>query len=141
MSWLTAARCVAALSTSQEIRLEGSTLHALTPHIVLPVAEPKEGEMIVLPYGDAKEHLQWVPASFPLDLVLGNLNGKFIWGFKHFSKSARNITLNGTILSAELLAEDGTWNSDSLDLNHMLMGRDGVFTAVDVPALVGVPEV
>lgn len=89
---------------------------------------------------EAQDRVQWVPASFPLDQVIGNLNGKFVWGFKRFSQSAQNITLNGTVLSAELKAEDGTWKPDTIDLDLRFMGRDGVLTAVDVPALVGVPE-
>ncbi|KAF9289260.1 hypothetical protein BGZ74_000756 [Mortierella antarctica] len=51
----------------------------------------------------------WNPASFNLDSVLGNNDGKFAWGSVNFSKSARETKLNsGTSeLSGDLRRVNG----------------------------------
>ncbi|THH02404.1 hypothetical protein EW026_g413 [Hermanssonia centrifuga] len=80
------------------------------------------------------------PAEYPLDMVLGNLNGHFTWGFKGFSKSARNVSINGTVLTAELRAEDESWKSDSFDLNgRIVIGGQELF-ATGVPCVLAVPK-
>ncbi|KAF5013877.1 hypothetical protein FDECE_158 [Fusarium decemcellulare] len=109
-------------------RLEGSTLLAM-------VEIWRDGVI-------AQENKQYVPAFFPLDLVLGNINGTFQYGFKNFSASARHIRLEGTVLWAELQTESGSWNLASIDLNDKLRTdvKKGRIYADDVPVTIPVPK-
>jgi hypothetical protein len=88
------------------------------------------------------DKLEWAPATFPLDLVFGNVDGVFQFGFKYFSHSARNIKLTGTILDAELKNEKGEWVYSSINLDDKLyVGLEGKIIAKEVPVLIPVPKV
>lgn len=82
----------------------------------------------------------WREASIELDMVLGNIEGKFQWGQKQFSSSARNIRLNNTLVEAELRLSNGTWSTDSCDLSQRLMNNDGAFQATEVPVIIAIPK-
>jgi hypothetical protein len=115
---------------ARNIRLEGATLHA---------------DVLVVPAGiSAPADMKWEPASFPLDSVFGNVNGVLQFGFKYFSRSAENIKLNGTILTAKLKNEKGEWVESSIDIdNKFYVGVIGkpVIIAQQVPVLVAIPKV
>lgn len=74
-------------------------------------------------------------------MIIGNIDGQFVWGYKGFSDSARNIRLESTILSAELQKADGSWGADTVDLDTRFYNRDGVLTAADILVIVLVPKV
>ena len=75
-------------------------------------------------------------------MILGNINGVFQYGYKGFSLSARNLQLDGAVLSAELRTETGEWRHSSIDLNNKLyVSGDGVLCAKEVPVVVPVPKV
>lgn len=58
---------------------------------------------------------------FALDQVLGNKKGEFVWGMRSFSKFAKSVQLNGSVLSATLLVAGGG-NLRHIDLD----GRFGL---------------
>ncbi|WVQ99127.1 hypothetical protein IAU59_006259 [Kwoniella sp. CBS 9459] len=93
-------------------------------------------------HGDGDSH---AVADFPLDLVLGNINGEFRWGNKGFSASAAEVELDGTVLKAMLADSDGEEQEASFDLDDKFVvdekeGGEPALKAVDVPALVYLPE-
>ncbi|MCJ1376997.1 hypothetical protein MMC17_000087 [Xylographa soralifera] len=123
-------------SNTRDLRLEGAILHAIVQ--VLPKL-PDTGSAVVT---QGPITIKWEPATFPLDLILGNINGAFQYGCKGFSQSARNIQLDGTVLSAELRTEAGEWKHSSIDLDDKLyVSVDGALCAKEVPVVVPVPKV
>ena len=44
----------------------------------------------------------------------------------NFSKTCRNIQLNGTVLQAECQRRDGSFVSSSIDLNSVISNQDGL---------------
>ncbi len=82
----------------------------------------------------------WRAASVDLDLLLGNIEGKFKWGEKAFSTSGRSIQLDNTLLRAELGLSNGSWSADICDLSQRLMNNDGAFQAIEVPAIITIPK-
>jgi hypothetical protein len=96
--------------SAHNIRLEGSTLHA--------TCSKTDGEH--------------VESALPLDSVIGNIDGVFKWGYKAFSRSARNIRLvDGVTLRAELSKPDGSWHDATLDLGAHIRNIEGVLTVDD----------
>ncbi|KZV78670.1 hypothetical protein EXIGLDRAFT_783437 [Exidia glandulosa HHB12029] len=81
------------------------------------------------------DHLVCTP--FPLDLVLGNIDGKFKWGNRGFSASASDVELSGTTLVAQLKDASGMLVKDSIDLNECFTADEerGALKAVDVPVI------
>lgn len=113
---------------AKSFRLDEATLHALV------LVRAREGSMIKV--------VEEKPASFPLDLILGNINGVFQYGYRNFSKSAKSLRLDGTVLYAELKTRGGAWKQSSFDLNHKLyISSDMKICAREVPAMVPVPMV
>ncbi|KAG9094359.1 hypothetical protein FRC06_010884 [Ceratobasidium sp. 370] len=95
--------------TCSDIRLEGPTLHAMTVCSSAKWDGPRKS------------------AYFHLDHVIANDNGHFIWVPQGcFSRSARNIALQGTTLTADLECIGGGWRTDSIELNGKFYGLDGV---------------
>lgn len=113
-------------TSARELRLEGAILHGL---------------VVAVPEGSPEDLAKWIQATLDLDLVLGNVNGNFEYGFKGFSHSAKNIQLDGTVLNADLQVEEGVWNNASFELEGKVYGRRGDLSARDVPVMVGVPKV
>ncbi len=64
-------------------------------------------------------------SAFDLNQVLGNNNGFFNWGGKDFSLSARNVSILGSTLSAELRRIDGSWGWASVNLDERITNSDG----------------
>jgi hypothetical protein len=96
--------------SSDNIRLEGSTLHATC----------------------FKTDGTHVESALPLDTCIGNIDGVFKWGYKAFSQSARNIRLvNGVTLRAELSKPDRSWHDATLDLSAHIRNIEGVLTVDD----------
>lgn len=60
-----------------------------------------------------------------LNQKLGNSDGRFEIGGVNFSMSARDCTLNRTILSGQLRQVSGQWVQDQVDLGKLLRWRDG----------------
>lgn len=116
--------------------MEGAVLHA-------QVQVSPQGVTIVSGSDPSKleDYIKWQPASFPLDLVLGNIDGTFQYGCKGFSASGRNIRLDGTVIRAELRTAAGEWKQASIDLNDRICAKDGKLYAGDVPVVVPVPKV
>lgn len=81
----------------------------------------------------------WRDAAINLDSFLGNIDGVFTWDKKGFHESARQISLDGSLVNAELRKNDGSWVPASFDLQDKLMNNNGVFRAIDVPVLLGIP--
>jgi len=116
--------------SARDLRLEGSTLHATVQVLVEGVHDA------------TKYQPEWAPATFPLDLVFGNVNGVLQFGFKYFSNSARNIRLIGTTLEAELKNEKGEWVHSSINIDDKFyVWLGGKIIAKEVPVLVPVPKV
>ncbi|KAK5809322.1 hypothetical protein F5H01DRAFT_348987 [Linnemannia elongata] len=82
----------------------------------------------------------WRDASINLDTFLGNIDGVFTWDKKGFHESARQISLDGSLVNAELRKKDGSWVPASFDLQDKLMNNNGVFRAIDVPVFLGIPS-
>ncbi|KAF1984229.1 CNVH-domain-containing protein [Aulographum hederae CBS 113979] len=64
-------------------------------------------------------------SSISLDKFLGNDHGRFSPGRKSFSKSARQITLNGLFLSAQLATPNGEWKADTVNLDAFITNQNG----------------
>jgi hypothetical protein len=64
-------------------------------------------------------------SALDLNQVLGNNNGFFSWGGKDFEASARNISLSGSTLKAELRRIDGSWAWSSVNLDERITNSDG----------------
>jgi len=68
---------------------------------------------------------QKVMPAINLDKHLGNDNGKFKWGSTGFYSVARNLSLSGHLLRAEL-QQGKKWVRDTVDLStrlHVVKGR------------------
>ncbi|THU83250.1 hypothetical protein K435DRAFT_639765, partial [Dendrothele bispora CBS 962.96] len=63
-------------------------------------------------------------SSLNLTTVLGVANGKFRWGGRGFSSHARNTSLAGSELSAELKNGD-RWEFDTVDLTTHIRNNNG----------------
>lgn len=64
-------------------------------------------------------------AAINLDSILGHSDGKFNWGGRNFTASARGISLSGSELSAELQYR-GSWFEDRIDLSqHIRLNKNG----------------
>ncbi|KAF8704644.1 Cyanovirin-N, partial [Rhizoctonia solani] len=76
---------------------------------------------------------EWNDTSFELDDCLGNLDGKFGWGSKGFSATAKNTRLDVShapamvLLGAMLKKEDGSYDWDIVNLNECVVNVDGEF--------------
>ncbi|KAK6526201.1 hypothetical protein TWF281_011236 [Arthrobotrys megalospora] len=85
--------------------------------------------------GDEGERVE---SSIDLDRVLGNHNGRFVWGFTDFSKTARNIRYAPTgdlTVEAELQTTTGTSVPAQFRVEDKIQVVDGVLTAKKVPAV------
>jgi hypothetical protein len=69
------------------------------------------------------------PQELDLDTCLGNVRGKFHWGGQDFFSSARNLSLKGSILSAELKRKND-WVKDHIDLAERVHDVNGKPTYV-----------
>ncbi|KAG8688450.1 hypothetical protein FRC08_011435, partial [Ceratobasidium sp. 394] len=124
------------LKYCRDIRLDppGSwTLRANTPVVTLEPDSFKtyEGHQALRKKLDAND-TQWRDTTIRLDDVLWNNNGAFNWGGGNVSQSARNPSLKGTVLTAELGGPGGNLPT-SVDLNDHLDGMNGVFSRTDAP--------
>lgn len=72
-------------------------------------------------------------SEIDLDTVLGNHNGKFQWGLTGFSKHAKAISLDQSILTADLLRSSGDYAKVTVDLSTHIINDDGVLKAVNLP--------
>ncbi|KAJ6006655.1 hypothetical protein N7451_004599 [Penicillium sp. IBT 35674x] len=63
--------------------------------------------------------------SLDLNRCFGNNNGVFDVQGKNFALSARNVSLVGTKLYAELRTRDGLWRSDSIQLTTFISWQPG----------------
>ncbi|KAG8702617.1 hypothetical protein FRC08_003363 [Ceratobasidium sp. 394] len=89
--------------SSQNIRLEGSTLHADCRA------------------SDGNFH----SSSLNLDSCLGNENGSFQWGKQNFSHSAQGFGLNVPILTASLQNEGGGFQQAEINLDERIANDNG----------------
>ncbi|KAG9063304.1 hypothetical protein KI688_004186 [Linnemannia hyalina] len=122
-------------------------VHIISPQEVVPLAYTLSSLKVRLD-SDAPNVLRadlqrnddsWRDALIDLDMFLGNIDGCFTWGTKFFHKSARHISLNGSLLTAELHTRVGSWVPASFDLKDNLVNDDGVFRAIDVPVFLSAP--
>ncbi|OTB15017.1 hypothetical protein K445DRAFT_376434 [Daldinia sp. EC12] len=60
-----------------------------------------------------------------LNTILGNSNGRFELGSSNFSKSATDINLKSTLLSARLRDKDGVQREDTINLDAILENVNG----------------
>ena len=95
----------------QNLRVEGQTLYADVVR------------------GSELKHL-----SYNLDNKIGNIDGNFEWRAEGFSRSACEIRLNNTVLTARLRTRSGNWNSSTIDLNGKIyVSNDLEFSAFNDP--------
>lgn len=67
-----------------------------------------------------------VPSQLDLDHVLGNIWGEFKWGHKNFSKSAKDIRLEGSTLRARLgTGHQKNYIEKAVDLNEGIGNDNG----------------
>ncbi|OJJ97249.1 hypothetical protein ASPACDRAFT_1858701 [Aspergillus aculeatus ATCC 16872] len=67
-----------------------------------------------------------VEARLDLDVLIGNEDGTIFWDGQNFSHSAQNITLEGSLLTADLPARDGSFNErQGIDLGERISNEDG----------------
>jgi hypothetical protein len=94
-------------NTSKNIRLNGTTLTA---------------ECLT------SDNKTYKSSSLDLDTVLGNKDGSFQWGLTAFSHSTKekSITLDKTILSAELKRTNGNYVKATVDLDLQINNVKGV---------------
>ncbi|KAL0057478.1 hypothetical protein AAF712_015879 [Marasmius tenuissimus] len=56
-----------------------------------------------------------------LDKCLGNIDGTFSWEAQGFSKTARHLSLEGSVLTGEVrMKDEKTWNRAKVDLSHKI---------------------
>ncbi|KAJ8095629.1 hypothetical protein PM082_023036 [Marasmius tenuissimus] len=56
-----------------------------------------------------------------LDKCLGNIDGTFSWEAQGFSKTARHLSLEGSVLTGELrMKDEKTWSRAKVDLSHKI---------------------
>lgn len=60
-----------------------------------------------------------------LDTLLGNRDGTFRMRSSGFSPSARNVSLETTVLQAKLQMDDRRWTRATLDLSRLIGNEDG----------------
>ena len=72
-------------------------------------------------------------SDLDLDTILGNHNGKFQWGLTGFSKHAKAISLDHSILTADLQRSSGDYVKVTVDLSTNIINDDGVLKAVNLP--------
>ncbi|KAF5372631.1 hypothetical protein D9758_005266 [Tetrapyrgos nigripes] len=76
-----------------------------------------------------------VELTLNLDTLLGNDNGKFKWRSHSFIATARNISLDGSILKAELQQLTGKWVADKIDLSLHIKNDNGKLVPIDATIL------
>jgi hypothetical protein len=64
-------------------------------------------------------------AEIDLDNCFSNVNGKFLAGGAHFSRSAKDVHLNGLTLCASLKKENGKWVDATYNLDSCIENIDG----------------
>ncbi|KAF7624675.1 hypothetical protein AFLA_000007, partial [Aspergillus flavus NRRL3357] len=77
---------------------------------------------------------QMRPSSIPLNNVLSNQYGKFVWARNgNFAASARNIRLieGGKVLEAELANGRGGWDRAWMRLDERISNQDGNLVFLD----------
>ncbi|THU92906.1 hypothetical protein K435DRAFT_905117 [Dendrothele bispora CBS 962.96] len=74
---------------------------------------------------------QFRDSSLNLTTILGVVNGRFKWGGRGFFSHARNTSLAGSALSAELKNGD-RWEFDTVDLSAHIRDNDGVLEVFGV---------
>ncbi|KAG5934854.1 hypothetical protein E4U60_003506 [Claviceps pazoutovae] len=68
----------------------------------------------------------WQDCSFDLNDCLGNDNGSFVWDGDNFMDTAANMELDGSVLTATLLDNDGEpVGPRSIDLNERITNSNG----------------
>ncbi|KAG9125205.1 hypothetical protein FRC07_008570 [Ceratobasidium sp. 392] len=96
--------------TSRDIRLEAS-------NILSALCDRKDGS--------SPERSQ-----LDLDQFIGNIDGLFKWGDMSFSRSSRNISLDGTILRGSLRKMNGQMRHSHIDLDEYIANVGGVLVYV-----------
>ncbi|KAJ5478767.1 hypothetical protein N7530_004276 [Penicillium desertorum] len=67
-----------------------------------------------------------VYATLDLNGFIGNDDGYFTWKGVNFASSAREIRLEGTLLTAELLKKSGSYRErQNIDLNDRIANENG----------------
>ncbi|KZT51647.1 hypothetical protein CALCODRAFT_521230 [Calocera cornea HHB12733] len=113
--------------------------HLQPPHTV---AHSIMGQAISITFdlvgeSDVGAHVTILPrATIDINSVLGNHDGKFVWGKKDVTKSARDLTFDGKTLKAELRDVMGDWKAAEVDLTtHIRYNVEkNVMEAFDIPA-------
>lgn len=118
--------------TADDIRLEGTLLRA--------TLETANGDSLDASF-DLVDYLDSVGSAMDLDLVLGNVDGKFVWGSKGFSKTAKHVRLEGTKIRALLETVNEQWKDATFDLDEMLYNNRGKLQARGLPMVLAVPLV
>lgn len=73
-----------------------------------------------------RQHDGTMRSSFlDLNKHLANIDGHFVPGGENFSRTAHDITLDGSRMKAKLQRRDGIWQPDSIDLDLMIKNEDG----------------
>ncbi|QRV93569.1 cyanovirin-N [Ceratobasidium sp. AG-Ba] len=92
--------------TSRNIRLQGD-------NILVAQCERADGE-------------SFADSTLNLDTCLGNIDGSFKWGEKDYSLTARDVSLEGTVLSGDLeRASGGSYKHSSVNLDDCIENHDG----------------
>ena len=70
----------------------------------------------------------WVPSTLDLDTGIGNNEGYFDTSRTDYFKTAGDVSLSGTILTASLMRTGTSPRYDSIDLDPIVANHDGVLT-------------
>ncbi|KAK7461337.1 hypothetical protein VKT23_008515 [Stygiomarasmius scandens] len=92
-------------------------------------------QFLVADYYDSNGDTSQVTLN--LDVHLGIVDGKFEWGGRHFYSSAQKLSLDGSILSAELKNINGQWTPAKIDLGGRVKVKNGKLAAFDANDPVG----
>ncbi|KAL7931857.1 Cyanovirin-N [Trichoderma chlorosporum] len=84
----------------------------------------EDGCILVAVIGDGQGN--WDESRINLNDLIGNEDGWFSWDGVNFANSARNIRLEGTLLTADLPKRDGGYRErQGIQLNDRIANIDG----------------
>ncbi|ETN44554.1 uncharacterized protein HMPREF1541_10224 [Cyphellophora europaea CBS 101466] len=89
----------------------------------------------------AKGGRRYNESAIDLNATLGNIDGTFVWGLTDYASSALNVRLEGSVLKADLYRIGFRETTPAeYDLDSMVTNNDGELQAINVPAVIAVPD-
>ncbi|QRV78806.1 CVNH domain protein [Ceratobasidium sp. AG-Ba] len=85
-----------------------------------------QGNSVLSAQCERADGQSFAPSTLDLNTCLGNIDGSFKWGEKDYSLTARDVSLDGTNLSAKLQRADGVSERHAtVDLDERIENHDG----------------